>query len=89
MRKNFYADDTGGTSIEALIPDYSILDQIDYKYPVHDAYLLYASRGCIRTCAFCGVPKLEGGLRETPSITAIIKRNQGSLRRKEGSHFYG
>lgn len=73
FEEELYADDTTGTPIEALVPDYSILDQVDYKYPVHDAYFLYASRGCIRTCSFCGVPKLEGGLRETPSITAIVR----------------
>lgn len=72
FEEELYADDTTGTPIESLVPDYSILDQVDYKYPVRDGYFLYASRGCIRTCSFCGVPKLEGGLRETPSITAIV-----------------
>lgn len=58
----FYSDDLTGKPIEDQIPDYSILDQITYKYPVRDAYFAYASRGCIRKCSFCGVPKLEGGL---------------------------
>src|SRR3546814_13459694 len=56
---DLYADDLGGTPIEDLIPDYAILDQIEYVYPVKDAYFAYASRGCIRKCHFCGVPKLE------------------------------
>jgi hypothetical protein len=73
FEEELYAEDTSGIPIESLIPDYSILDQVDYKYPVHDAYFLYASRGCIRTCGFCGVPRLEGGLRETPSIAAIVE----------------
>lgn len=73
FEEELYAEDTFGPPIETLIPDYSILDQVEYKYPVHDAYFLYASRGCIRTCGFCGVPKLEGGLRETPSIAAIVQ----------------
>ena len=68
-----YADDTSGTPIEDLIPDYSILDQVDYKYPVNDAYFTYGSRGCIRKCSFCGVPKLEGAQRDTESISAIVK----------------
>src|SRR5207245_1699135 len=42
-----YADDVDGKPIEDLIPDYSILDQIEYKYPVSDAYFTYGSRGCI------------------------------------------
>jgi hypothetical protein len=69
----FYSDDTGGPAIEGYVPDYSILDQIEYKYPVRDAYFAYASRGCIRKCSFCGVPKLEGDLRETESIADIVR----------------
>lgn len=70
-----YSDDRDGTPIEDLVPDYSILDQIkgQYVYPVNDAYFAYASRGCIRKCNFCGVPKLEGGQRDAQSITALVK----------------
>jgi len=74
FEEELYAEDVAGTPIEELTPDYSILDQVDYKYPVNDAYFLYASRGCIRTCSFCGVPKLEGGQRDTPSISALINK---------------
>src|SRR3984893_11456735 len=70
---DFYADDLTGTPIEDLTPDYSILDQVDYKYPVRDAYFAYTSRGCIRKCSFCGVPKLEGGQRDTDSLSAIVR----------------
>ncbi len=69
---DFGADDLGGTPIEELVPDYSILDQIDYRYPVHDAYFGYASRGCVRQCAFCGVPKLEGAQREMPPLAKLV-----------------
>jgi hypothetical protein len=68
-----YSDDQSGTPIEDLVPDYDILDQIDYKYPVRDAYFAYASRGCIRKCTFCGVPKLEGDQRDTASLTALVR----------------
>lgn len=68
-----YADDRDGTPIEDLIPDYDILEQIDYKYPVRDAYFAYASRGCIRKCHFCGVPKLEGAQRDTESLSAYVR----------------
>lgn len=70
--EELYSGDHSGTPIEDLIPDYSILDQIDYKYPVHDAYFTYASRGCIRKCSFCGVPKLEGDQREVAPITTLV-----------------
>ena len=71
--EELYADDIQGRPIEDLVPDYSILDQIDYKYPVRDAYFAYTSRGCIRKCHFCGVPKLEGAQRDTDSLTAFVK----------------
>lgn len=45
--------------IDELLLDYSILDEIDYKYPESDGYYGYMTRGCKRTCAFCAVPKLE------------------------------
>lgn len=70
--EELYSEDRFGRPIEDLIPDYSILDQIDYRYPVQDAYFTYASRGCIRKCSFCGVPKLEGDQRDTESISAIV-----------------
>ena len=67
-----YSTDMDSTPIEFLTPDYSILDQIDYVYPVTDAYFTYASRGCVRKCKFCGVPKLEGDQRDTESISAVV-----------------
>ena len=71
--EELYADDTTGRPIEDLVPDYSIIDQIDYKYPVRDAYFAYTSRGCIRKCHFCGVPKLEGMQRDTESLTDLVR----------------
>lgn len=68
----FYSDDTTGRPIEDLVPDYGILEQVDYSYPVHDAYFAYTSRGCVRKCHFCGVPKLEGFQRDTESLTRLV-----------------
>ena len=45
--------------IDLLPPDYSILDEIDYKYPTSDAYFAYMTRGCPNNCMFCSVPQLE------------------------------
>lgn len=45
--------------IDNLALDYSILDEIEYKYPMNNAYYGYTTRGCIRKCPFCAVPKLE------------------------------
>ena len=70
--EEFYSDDINGKPIEDLVPDYSVLDHVDYSYPVHDAYFGYTSRGCIRKCHFCGVPKLEGAQRDTESLTKLV-----------------
>ena len=52
--------DKGDTQmIDELPLDYSILDEIGYKYPMTNAYYSYTTRGCIRHCAFCAVPILE------------------------------
>jgi hypothetical protein len=71
--EELYADDVNGKPIEDLVPDYSILDHIAYEYPVSDAYFTYASRGCVRKCAFCGVPTLEGMQRDTNSLTGVVE----------------
>jgi hypothetical protein len=75
FEEELYAEDRDGVPIEDLVPDYSILGQIEghYSYPVHDAYFTYASRGCVRKCHFCGVPKLEGAQRDAQSITALVR----------------
>ncbi len=70
----FGFDDLTGTPIEELVPDYDILGHIDYNYPVHDAYFGYASRGCVRKCSFCGVPKLEGAQREMPPLSNLVEK---------------
>ena len=70
---DFGADDLTGSPIEERVPDYDILDQIEYKYPVHDAYFGYASRGCVRKCSFCGVPALEGAQREMPPLVKLVE----------------
>ena len=47
------------TIIDNLPLDYSILDEIEYKYSMSNAFYGYTTRGCIRKCSFCAVPKLE------------------------------
>ncbi len=59
--------------IDELPLDYSILDEVDYAYPAHDAYFGYMTRGCIRKCAFCAVTRLEPRYKEYISIKKQIK----------------
>ena len=69
---DFGADDVTGAPIEERVPDYSILEQVQYRYPVRDAYFGYASRGCVRSCSFCGVPTLEGAQRDMPPLSVLV-----------------
>jgi len=71
--EELYSDDLTGRPIEDLVPDYAILEQVEYQYPVRDAYFAYTSRGCIRKCHFCGVPKLEGMQRDVESLTDLVR----------------
>ncbi len=57
--------DEGNTDIIDELPlDYSILEEIDYKYPANNAYFGYMTRGCIRKCAFCAVSRLEPNYKD-------------------------
>ncbi|AET67997.1 hypothetical protein Desor_2423 [Desulfosporosinus orientis DSM 765] len=52
-------DNDSEVIIDELPLDYSILEEIDYKYPASNAYFAYMTRGCTNRCAFCAVPRLE------------------------------
>ena len=45
--------------IDNLPLDYSILEEIDYRYPAADAFFAHTTRGCPNKCAFCAVPVIE------------------------------
>ncbi len=49
----------GDECIDQIVPDYSILDDIDYQYPYRNAYFLSATKGCGNKCGFCAVQTLE------------------------------
>lgn len=59
--------------IDVLSLDYSILEEIDYNYPENDAYYGYMTRGCIRKCSFCAVPKLEPKFQDFVPLKEQIK----------------
>ena len=49
----------GDECIDQILPDYSILEDVDYQYPFKDAYFLSATKGCGNKCVFCAVQTLE------------------------------
>lgn len=60
--------------IDELPLDYSILEEIDYKYPAQNAYFAYMTRGCPRKCAFCAVPRLEPHYRDYVGLKYQIRQ---------------
>lgn len=53
--------------IEHIMPDYSLYD-LDYS-------MGFTSRGCIRKCEFCIVPKKEGKIKDNAPITEFLNAN--------------
>ena len=59
LNKPGIIDKDNDTIIDRLPLDYSILEEIDYRYEMSDAYYGSLTKGCGRNCAFCAVQKLE------------------------------
>lgn len=59
--------------VDNLPLDYSILDEIDYKYPENNAYYGYMTRGCFRDCSFCAVTTLEPKYCEYVSLKEKVE----------------
>ena len=70
----------GEKKVDSMIPDYSLLDGIDYDYGQKNCYFGYATRGCVNKCPFCAVPKLEP---EFVNYTGL-KRYIEAVKRKFG-----
>lgn len=47
---------------EQYLPAYDLLEEID-KWKNWNSSILFTSRGCLRNCPFCVVPKIEGKIR--------------------------
>jgi hypothetical protein len=58
--------------IDTLPLDYSILFEIDYKYPADNAFYVYSTRGCPNHCSFCAVPVLEPKFKDYIPIVDTI-----------------
>jgi len=52
--------------IDDMFPDYSL-------YPDYNDSLGFTTRGCIRNCEFCFVPKMEGGIHEYRNIRDVYR----------------
>lgn len=59
--------------VDQLTPDYSILDNTDYRYGTEDAYMGYATRGCPNKCGFCAVRQIEPDFQEYLPLKLQLK----------------
>lgn len=70
--------DKNNIIIDDLPLDYSILDEIKYKYPENNAYYGYTTRGCVWKCEFCAVPIIEPKFNKyvplSNKITGVIEK---------------
>lgn len=69
-------DDGNEDIIDELPLDYSILDEIDYKYSSNNAYFGYMTRGCVNTCEFCAVPRLEPDYKDYIGLKRQIRQTE-------------
>lgn len=66
--------DSGDNQIIDTLPlDYSILDEVSFKYEMSNAYYAYVTRGCIRKCPFCAVKTLEPNYQDYIPLAERIK----------------
>ncbi|RJQ07458.1 MAG: cobalamin-binding domain-containing protein [Bacillota bacterium] len=59
--------------IDTVLPDYSLLETVNYDYRPADSYFCRATKGCIRKCSFCAVPVLEPKFGYRKSVSDQVK----------------
>jgi len=67
LRQQGYRVRAGGPAVSLMphaMADVAELGGEVDALPHHNPRATFTSRGCIRQCSFCAVPKIEGGLRE-------------------------
>jgi hypothetical protein len=64
---------------EEMLPAYHLLKQIE-KWKDWKKSIVFKTRGCIRKCPFCVVPKIEGGMKEPKfSILPLINPDHNEV----------
>lgn len=79
LNKPFIIDKDNSLIIDEMPLDYSILHEIDYRYPENDAFYGYFTRGCIRNCSFCAVPTIEPLYDSFISFSKSIIKTRGEF----------
>lgn len=76
-----------GWDLQLTLPPEVDLMMNDYDLYGIDYGMGYSSRGCIRKCAFCPVPKTEGGIREAASIRTLLNPRSNKLMLMDNNFF--
>ncbi|MCL2861021.1 MAG: radical SAM protein [Firmicutes bacterium] len=58
--------------VDGMFPDYSI-------YPACDFAIGFLTRGCIRACDWCVVPKKEGNIKPYKSIREVVRHDTNKI----------
>lgn len=69
----------GGTgyNLETILPENIESLECDYSlYPENNISYGFLTRGCIRNCYFCVVPKKEGSLHKVAEVSDIVRHNK-------------
>jgi len=75
-----YVGGVGSKDYSIKLPEHIEHQEIDYSlYPDNDKSYGFITRGCIRKCSFCFVPKTEGYLKEYNTIDQIIRHKKVSF----------
>lgn len=66
-----------GVSLDRNLPDFIDSLECDYSiYPENTISYGFITRGCIRKCAFCKVPKKEGYIHKYSDIDRVVKHRR-------------
>lgn len=75
----------GGSGYRDLPLDYKLPDEIDWMFPDYSIYpecdyaIGYLTRGCIRNCRWCIVPKKEGKISAYRTWKEIVRKDTDKL----------
>ncbi|MBS1721411.1 MAG: cobalamin-binding domain-containing protein [Armatimonadetes bacterium] len=75
--------DPGSPPLSSVLPDYSLLDSIDYSYSPTDAYFVKITVGCVRKCKFCAVPILEPKFGFSNALKSQLRRVESKFGSKQ------
>jgi len=75
------------TNFEQCIPKFNVNIEGNLPY-IRNKIVLYSSKGCVNSCKFCVVPKLEGSMKSYKSIYKTLETAKEELPEAESIVLY-